>query len=448
MSTQGPPPPPRSKKSRKPAPRPPHDRRAGEDGVSIAYNAPKAEYNPYGYVDQAASKDDDADDDSHDGFSPGVAAPSVVRGDSASRARGYDDYGAGAGAAPLDGGDSPMPPAKVSLLDLEPETTIGETISIEGKLRFERLLRLDGKFEGELISAGDLIVGPTGELVGDVRGMGDVVVFGKVMGSISVDRLELRASAAIYGNVACKSLRMDPSVVLVGTLNIHPFAPQNMDRNGELTADAPQVERATKPADAPNLERAMTQPVAADEPDGVTPAEAALAASESTPVIVPVPDAPAPEALPTEGDVASMGMSAEAGDDAAQAPSPAPALDVAAEPEVAAGAPDTFAQPSPTKPAAPPAKPAEPPAEPAAAPAEPPAEPAAAPAEPPAEPAAAPAEPAAAQEPAAPEPAVSPQEATQPAADAPAAEEPTAAAAEEPAAAAAEQPPPEQAVEA
>ena len=56
-----------------------------------------------------------------------------------------------------------------SVLDQEPETTIGETLSIEGRLTFERLLRIDGKFEGELVSkGGSLIVGARGELVGDV----------------------------------------------------------------------------------------------------------------------------------------------------------------------------------------------------------------------------------------------------------------------------------------
>ena len=123
---------------------------------------------------------------------------------------------------------------------------------------FERLLRLDGKFEGDLVSTGDLIVGPRGELVGDVRDMADLVVFGKVIGNINVDHLELCGAASIYGDVTCKTLLMDPTVVLVGTLNVNTFAPNLMDRHGDevppegagVVPNSPPTSPA-KPAEAP-----------------------------------------------------------------------------------------------------------------------------------------------------------------------------------------------------
>ena len=124
-------------------------------------------------------------------------------------------------------------PQKPHILESEPETVIGETLQIEGTLRFERLLRLDGKFEGDLVSTGDLIVGPRGELVGDVRDMADLVVFGKVIGNINVDHLELCGAASICMERDLQDLLMDPTVVLVGTLNVNPFAPNLMDRNGD-----------------------------------------------------------------------------------------------------------------------------------------------------------------------------------------------------------------------
>mmetsp|Transcript_23214 Transcript_23214/g.74591 ORF Transcript_23214/g.74591 Transcript_23214/m.74591 type:complete len:284 (+) Transcript_23214:1-852(+) len=125
-----------------------------------------------------------------------------------------------------------------SILDVEPETTIGETLQISGKLRFERLLRLEGKFEGELISTGgDLVVGPRGEVVGDVLKMNEVVVYGKVIGKLDVDRLELCGTASIYGDITCKTLHMDPTVVLVGRLNVNPYAPQLIRKDGSIVID-------------------------------------------------------------------------------------------------------------------------------------------------------------------------------------------------------------------
>ncbi|KAG5176760.1 polymer-forming cytoskeletal-domain-containing protein [Tribonema minus] len=103
-----------------------------------------------------------------------------------------------------------------------PETTIGERVSVSGELSFDRLLRIDGRFSGRLLSQGDLVVGPTGVLTGDVVDMGEVIVDGKVVGDISVQKVSLRGRAEVHGNITCKSLCVDPTVIVVGGLNVHP----------------------------------------------------------------------------------------------------------------------------------------------------------------------------------------------------------------------------------
>ena len=66
------------------------------------------------------------------------------------------------------------------------------------------LLRIDGRFEGELVSEGDLIIGPGGVLVGDIEGMGQVIIDGKVIGNMEVKKLDLRDKAAVHGNITCE----------------------------------------------------------------------------------------------------------------------------------------------------------------------------------------------------------------------------------------------------
>lgn len=119
-----------------------------------------------------------------------------------------------------------------SLIEQIPETTIGENVIVRGELEFDRLLRIDGNFAGQLISKGDLIIGPTGVLMGDVRNMGSVLVDGKVVGNIAVDFVTLRANAHIHGDITCKALTVDPTVIIVGKLNINPYAPDKVDENG------------------------------------------------------------------------------------------------------------------------------------------------------------------------------------------------------------------------
>lgn len=49
---------------------------------------------------------------------------------------------------------------------------VAETLKMKGELEFTRLLRVDGRFEGELVTDnGSLVVGPKGEVVGDLKNM-------------------------------------------------------------------------------------------------------------------------------------------------------------------------------------------------------------------------------------------------------------------------------------
>ncbi len=113
---------------------------------------------------------------------------------------------------------------------------------VRGELEFEKLLRIDGLFTGRLISKGDLIVGSMGKLVGDVNDMNCVLVDGTIVGDINVNFISLRANSSVHGNITCKSVSIDASAIIVGTLNVHPKAPQLVDSDGNIrVVVAPKV---------------------------------------------------------------------------------------------------------------------------------------------------------------------------------------------------------------
>lgn len=74
--------------------------------------------------------------------------------------------------------------------------------------------------------------------------MGSVLVDGKVVGNISVERVTLRGEAVVHGNITCKSLTVDPTVIIVGSVNVHPQAPRCIDTDGRLL---PEPEDTTPP---------------------------------------------------------------------------------------------------------------------------------------------------------------------------------------------------------
>jgi len=64
---------------------------------------------------------------------------------------------------------------------------LDEGSHLQGELRFETSFRIDGKFTGQVVSQGDLIIGAGGEVDGDLA-VGQVFVSGTVKGTIRAAR--------------------------------------------------------------------------------------------------------------------------------------------------------------------------------------------------------------------------------------------------------------------
>lgn len=97
-----------------------------------------------------------------------------------------------------------------------PETTLGAGVTFRGQLSFERFLRIDGSFEGELLSQGKVIVGPTGKVKANLN-LREAIIEGCVEGNITVqEKLELRGEALIKGDIRARSLCVDEGVSITG----------------------------------------------------------------------------------------------------------------------------------------------------------------------------------------------------------------------------------------
>jgi cytoskeletal protein CcmA (bactofilin family) len=78
--------------------------------------------------------------------------------------------------------------------------------NVTGELRFQTSFRVDGKFNGTVISDGELIVGQSGEVDGDLR-VGQVVVSGTVRGSIrAARRIHLSPTGKLLADIDTPSL--------------------------------------------------------------------------------------------------------------------------------------------------------------------------------------------------------------------------------------------------
>lgn len=89
------------------------------------------------------------------------------------------------------------------------ETSIGSSVSMQGVLKAEGNIRVDGLFEGEIETAGNVIIGPTGQVAANITAR-NVLVAGRVKGNItSHERLEVLATGKVLGDIQSPTLYIE-----------------------------------------------------------------------------------------------------------------------------------------------------------------------------------------------------------------------------------------------
>jgi cytoskeletal protein CcmA (bactofilin family) len=97
---------------------------------------------------------------------------------------------------------------------------IGAGTTVEGKIRTQGSIRLDGKMTGEIHASENLAIGLTGELEGAVNGR-NITVGGKVKGNITaVEKLVLEPKAVVRGDMRAAKLIIDEGAVFDGKVSM------------------------------------------------------------------------------------------------------------------------------------------------------------------------------------------------------------------------------------
>lgn len=97
---------------------------------------------------------------------------------------------------------------------------IGSGSTIEGKIRTQGSIRVDGKVVGELHAAENVAVGLTGEIEGNLNGR-NVTIGGKIRGNIiAVDKLVFEGKAVVRGDIRAARLVIDEGAVFDGKISM------------------------------------------------------------------------------------------------------------------------------------------------------------------------------------------------------------------------------------
>ena len=113
---------------------------------------------------------------------------------------------------------------------------IVEGTIIEGEIRCESNIRIDGIFTGNIGTKGRLVIGPTGKIDGNVICQ-NAEIEGFVKGKLNVQQLlSLKGTARVEGDIFTDKLAIEPGAAFSGACSM-----------GQKQKEAPKVENPGSP---------------------------------------------------------------------------------------------------------------------------------------------------------------------------------------------------------
>ena len=100
-------------------------------------------------------------------------------------------------------------------------TVIGSGTTINGDIVSDSaVIRVDGRVSGGINTKGDLVIGATGEVNGDVYAA-NLNMAGRITGDATIgNKIEIEARGRLIGNITAKLMAMDETAIIQGLVNM------------------------------------------------------------------------------------------------------------------------------------------------------------------------------------------------------------------------------------
>jgi cytoskeletal protein CcmA (bactofilin family) len=146
-------------------------------------------------------------------------------------------------------------------------SVLGPGIVWHGSINGSGGVRIEGAFEGEIALRGMLVVGETGRVTCQNVRANTVIVAGAVRGNITTQKLEIRSSGRVWGDVVTTAFVTEEGAFLRGQIRMEETVELDLGPTLETTrSEAAQVDAAAQATI--NLSPAL--PAASEPSDGAT----------------------------------------------------------------------------------------------------------------------------------------------------------------------------------
>ena len=115
--------------------------------------------------------------------------------------------------------DTPEPTAKATLTD-RVTSVLGNGTVWRGSLTGSGGVRIEGNFEGEINLQGLLVVGENGKVTCDNVRANIVIVAGLLKGNITANKVEIRSTGSVWGDVVTSAFATEEGAFLRGQIRM------------------------------------------------------------------------------------------------------------------------------------------------------------------------------------------------------------------------------------
>ena len=107
-----------------------------------------------------------------------------------------------------------------SILEEGGYTFLGKGVDFKGKAKFDGSVRIDGHFDGQIISQDTLVIGEHGVIKGEIT-CENLICSGKIEGNIvAAQKIQLLKPAVLIGGIRTPSFSVEEGVVFHGTCDM------------------------------------------------------------------------------------------------------------------------------------------------------------------------------------------------------------------------------------
>jgi cytoskeletal protein CcmA (bactofilin family) len=117
-------------------------------------------------------------------------------------------------------------------------SVLGAGVIWQGSISGSGGVRVEGTFEGQIALKGLLVIGETGKVTCDNVRAANVIVAGAVKGNIAAQKVEIRATGRVWGDIVTTAFATEEGAFLRGQIRMEDAVDLGLDTGGRPAANS------------------------------------------------------------------------------------------------------------------------------------------------------------------------------------------------------------------